>query len=169
MTMISLESWSKMKKFLFFEFFYDTLTWKWYESPDRMHLKVWKKAQKLANFKTHPWGQPKKWPSWQRMPHMQGRKAGKRDLRKKKQVSERVSLGVTHIIRPETLGETFWREKSRQESRRQSRIGLYAWLPARLIFLRGERYPLLNRHRSPNKLILALGILIVPQTLSGSQ
>ena len=57
-------------------------------------------------------------------------------LRKKKRISERVSLGVMHIIR----SEPFWREKSRQnshrESRQESRIGLYAWLPARLSEIR---------------------------------
>ena len=41
-----------------------------------------------------------------------------------------------HIIRSESLSETFWREKSRQqfrqESRWESRIGLYAGLPARI-------------------------------------
>ena len=76
-------------------------------------------------------------------------------------VSERVSPGVMHIIRSETLaeslgktlsktlgktlgqtvGNTFSDKKSRHESRRESRIGLYAWLPARLsprvVFLRG--------------------------------
>ena len=63
--------------------------------------------------------------------------------RKKKRVSERVSLGIMHIIRSETLGETFRAKKSRQESRRESRIELYARLPARLssrlVFLRGLR------------------------------
>ena len=37
-----------------------------------------------------------------------------------KRVSERVSLRVMHIIRSETLGETFWREKSCQRSRQTS-------------------------------------------------
>ena len=43
-----------------------------------------------------------------------------------------------HIIRSETFGETFLREKSvgetfrAKKSRRESRIGLYAWLPTRL-------------------------------------
>ena len=71
----------------------------------------------------------------------------------RKKVSERVSLGVMHIIRSATLGETFWRESPTnslaeclgktlgktvdetfcaKNSRRESRIGLYAWLPARL-------------------------------------
>ena len=54
----------------------------------------------------------------------------KRVTRVKKRVSERVSLGIMHMIRSETLGETvgktFRVKKSRQESRRESRIGLYA-------------------------------------------
>ena len=41
--------------------------------------------------------------------------------RKKKRISERVShIRVMHIIRSETLGETFWHEKSRQQSRQKS-------------------------------------------------
>ena len=35
--------------------------------------------------------------------------------RVKKRVAVTVSLGVMHIIRSETLGETFWREKSRRD------------------------------------------------------
>ena len=52
--------------------------------------------------------------------------------RVKKRVFERVSTEFMHIIRSETLGETFRAKKSRQESNRESRIGLYAWLSARL-------------------------------------
>ena len=36
-----------------------------------------------------------------------------------------IYLLVMHIIRSDTLGKTFRAKKSRQESRKESRIGLY--------------------------------------------
>ena len=53
--------------------------------------------------------------------------------RVKKRVSERVFPRVMHVIQSKTLGKMLGEhEKSRQASPRESRIGLYTWLLARL-------------------------------------
>ena len=52
--------------------------------------------------------------------------------RRKKRVSKRVSPRVMHVIRSETLDKTLGETFRDNKSRRECRIGLYAWLPARL-------------------------------------
>ena len=59
----------------------------------------------------------------------------------KKRVLEEVSSRVMHRIRSETLGKTLGETFRAKESHRESWIGSYAWLSARLsprlVFLRG--------------------------------
>ena len=79
---------------------------------------------------------------------------------KKKQVSEPTVTTVMHIIQSETFGETLgemFAPESRQGSRRQSRIGLYTWLSARLslklVFFHAGCHRKLYRDGLSNKII----------------
>ena len=79
-----------------------------------------------------------------------------------KKVNLQKSLVGSHAYNPirnshQTFDETFWREKSRQESCPESRIRLYEWLPARL----SPRIVFFTRvlHRQITEFIVANDIL----------